>query len=374
MSTKLLYLEGLRGIAAFMVYQIHTLLDYNLTFRPVWMWYQEWTICVPLFFVLSGRVLTVSPLRKGDQTSIIASMIKRPFRLTLPVIGVMLISKLIYVLGLFDTDACRREESAFCAGPDKVAHNFFDMFVRPFLYINNTPGLFPNYAATTPLPYTSWTLPLEYANSNYLYVLTIVLIHFKDSLKIQYFVMLGALALTLFGHLWTSHFIIGLIFADLSNRGVLKSLKHKKSTLFFSTITILFSLFLCIDSPYTIGKTANDWIKTFQVDSQMRFGAWETNYGSDERPLVLLLCTAIMFAIETNDLLQNILGSKPFVFLGRISYMLYLAHPVFNYSIHQILYKLIDSSTPFGNACLFVTTTTLACLFSELLVRIVDEP
>ncbi|KAI8894747.1 acyltransferase 3 [Globomyces pollinis-pini] len=375
MSNKLLYLEGLRGIAAFMVYQIHTLLDYNLSFRPAWMWYQQWTICVPIFFVLSGRVLTVSPMRKGDQTSIIASMIKRPFRLTLPVIGVMIVGKIIYELGLFDLKSpCRISEYAFCASSDKVAHTFFDMFVRPFLYINNSPGLFPNYNSAIPLPYTSWTLPLEYTNSNYLYVLTIVLIHFKESLQIQYFIIIVALLLSLFGHLWTAHFIVGLIFADLSNRGVFKKLMTYKLTYLCSTLAILLSLFLSIDSPYSIGAIANASVKNLQVNSQMIFGAWETYYGSDERPMVLLLCTAVMFAIETSSWLQWILGSKPFVFLGRISYMLYLAHPIFNYSIHQLLYKAIDSTTPVGSACLFVVTTSCACLFSEILVRIIDEP
>ncbi|KAI8894712.1 acyltransferase 3 [Globomyces pollinis-pini] len=378
MTKKLLYLEGIRGLASFIVYQLHSLREYNLPFQRVWMFYQNWTICVPLFFVLSGRVLTSSALRKEDVPGVVSSLIRRPFRLTLPVIGIMLVAWLMYHLNLFDLitedNPCLDPDWSFCASPDKVAHSVYQMVVRPFLYVTNTLGVYPNAQSPIPIPFTAWTLPVEYANSNYIYLLTIVLINFKNQVHVQYLIMVGALLCTLFTHLWTAHFVVGLIFADLSNRGILERLKAWKWMPYINGAVLMLVGYLTIQSPISIGPQVELWVKSWQVGYDTKFGSWSADSHLEEKPTVLLLCSAIMLFVETTDILQWFLGLPVFVFLGRISFMLYLFHPFFNYSVQPNLVKLVDIGSLGGQVFVFVTCSVLVCIASEVLTVLIDVP
>ncbi|KAJ2996307.1 hypothetical protein HDV02_006628 [Globomyces sp. JEL0801] len=335
------------------------------------MLWQEWTITVPLFFVLSGRVLTASPLRKNLTGPIASSALRRPFRLVLPVIGVMIVGWIMFQLGLFDS-VCPNSDQSFCPGPDKVPGSFFDLFVRPFLYITNTAGLLPTTFSPKPLPYTAWTLPLEYANSNYVYLLSFILVEFKNQTMVRYSILLGALICTLYTHLWTAHFIVGVIFAELSNNGTLEKIKSHKWTPVINVVLFLVGIFFCVGTSITIGAQTEQWVKYLQVNYYFQFGNWDGYM--EEKPMVLLLSAILMFIVETSNFWQKVLGAKVFVFLGRISYTLYLFHPYFNYSIQPLLMKLIDPNSLHGKILLFIICSILVCICSELLVIIIDEP
>ncbi|KAJ2993165.1 hypothetical protein HDV02_002605 [Globomyces sp. JEL0801] len=342
------------------------------------MFYQNWTLCVPLFFVLSGRVLTTSALRKGDIKPVVSSMIRRPFRLTLPIIGVMLVAWMMFHLNMFYLTTpeypCPDPDFAFCASPEKVAHSFYQMFVRPFLFVTNTAGVFPNQQSPIPIPYTAWTLPLEYSNSNYIYLLTIVLINFKTQVHLQYLVMFGALWCTLFTHLWTAHFIVGVIFADLSNRGILQKIKSYRWTPLVNTLLFLVVGYFTLDTRFSIGPKMEVWVKSWQVGYDTNFGNWSTESHFEEKPTVLLLCSTIIYIVETTDILQWFLGLDIFVFLGRISFMMYLFHPFFNYSFQPFVLGYFDVTTLFGKTMVFCICTVVICIVSELLTRLIDIP
>lgn len=100
---KLQYLEGIRGLAALWVYLLHSSTYLFGEANNRWLlFYQHATLAVPLFFILSGRVLTLSSLTRLDIKSLASSAIRRPFRLVLPVIGVMYFGNLLFQLGLVD--------------------------------------------------------------------------------------------------------------------------------------------------------------------------------------------------------------------------------------------------------------------------------
>jgi peptidoglycan/LPS O-acetylase OafA/YrhL len=102
---KLLYLEGIRGLAALWVFFIHYfpvvspgLLDFFMLWQP-----RGWS--VHMFFVLSGRVLTAAILKRNDSKRIASAFIRRPFRLALPVIGVILTNMVLFPIAtLFGRD------------------------------------------------------------------------------------------------------------------------------------------------------------------------------------------------------------------------------------------------------------------------------
>lgn len=95
---KLVYLEGIRGIASFVVVMIHFLPmigksnGVGTKMMQAMELYQPHYLnpMVHVFFLLSGRVLTASILKNQNVDRLTSSIIRRPFRLLFPCFGVML--------------------------------------------------------------------------------------------------------------------------------------------------------------------------------------------------------------------------------------------------------------------------------------------
>lgn len=117
------YLDGLRGIAAFIVFILHLWmpfdrttvlgfgpgLSYGIFNLPILRVVRSGKAMVRIFFVISGYVLTLSPARhylndSGEHHSKLGkALIKRPFRLFLPPIAMTLLAMLLVRLGAFQT-------------------------------------------------------------------------------------------------------------------------------------------------------------------------------------------------------------------------------------------------------------------------------
>ena len=99
-SNKIFYLEGLRGLSCIAVVNHHWLNmlghdcipgdDYSTwkTNSP-WHFIFDGTFHVFIFFAISGRILAESFLRKGKFETLISSMIRRPFRLCIPIFAAL---------------------------------------------------------------------------------------------------------------------------------------------------------------------------------------------------------------------------------------------------------------------------------------------
>ncbi|KAJ3320923.1 hypothetical protein HDV06_004701 [Boothiomyces sp. JEL0866] len=113
---KLIYLEAIRGLAALMVALHH--FDLGITDKnqnlsqlkvkyPILKLFTDGNLAVTIFFILSGRVLTLSFLKRElSPTSfenLSSSVFKRSFRLVVPVLVVLLISQLLGYFGLNDS-------------------------------------------------------------------------------------------------------------------------------------------------------------------------------------------------------------------------------------------------------------------------------
>ncbi|KAM5344102.1 hypothetical protein ACJ41O_012639 [Fusarium nematophilum] len=108
------YLDGLRGLAAFMVYWYHHVSwfygprdeiqngfgykgssRYFVTLPFIRVFWTGGSAAVAIFFVLSGYVLSRSPLRmlrdgENPRRSLLSATVRRPFRLFIPTVGVSL--------------------------------------------------------------------------------------------------------------------------------------------------------------------------------------------------------------------------------------------------------------------------------------------
>lgn len=108
---KLDYLEGIRGIAAFLVVLRHFLplletdgagTKMELAVRLFQPFHLNEN--VHIFFILSGRVLTASILKNKKFSQLTSSILRRPLRLLFPCIGVLIFLNLywhiVYLAGL----------------------------------------------------------------------------------------------------------------------------------------------------------------------------------------------------------------------------------------------------------------------------------
>ena len=153
-SNKLQYLDGLRGICALLVIFHHFRLFFTaskyrfsipwLTDGPYVRLFFHGEYQVYLFFILSGRVLTLSILSKVDEkvcwTSIAAAIFKRTLRLGLPLFGISLLTSFLGHFGLFDYMADVRDSDWWFHGPD-IFGSFKEFFVYMLAWFTVTPSL-----------------------------------------------------------------------------------------------------------------------------------------------------------------------------------------------------------------------------------------
>ena len=158
MCTKLQYLDGLRGICALLVIFHHFRLFFITSkyhFSVPWLddnpymrllFHGEYQVY--LFFILSGRVLTLSVLSKTDEikcwTSIAAALFKRTLRLGIPLFGVSLLTSLVGHYGLFDSMKDVRKDAWWFSAP-AVFGSFKDFFVYLLAWFTVMPSLVEGY-------------------------------------------------------------------------------------------------------------------------------------------------------------------------------------------------------------------------------------
>jgi peptidoglycan/LPS O-acetylase OafA/YrhL len=241
---KLLYLEGLRGIAAYGVFLVHFLDGYweeGLEWIKFW---QDFNVFVALFFMLSGRILTASALRSRKIHSIAIAICKRPWRLGLPLIAVTIINALVMNLR-FGT-----------------VYSFMQTVFHPIYY------MVYNGDVLSPIPGVAWTMPHEFLGSMVVYSTTLVLLYF-DSKKSNFIILSILIGFTVFTHTWVSHFLIGLTFAVFkSELGFLTAKRGSRewiNSILFKILTCLIVFLLCFDSPIGIGRNFSNFVKSHQV-------------------------------------------------------------------------------------------------------------
>ena len=88
--------------------------------------YQPRGLSVHLFFVLSGRVLTASILKKGNAKGLGSAVIRRAFRLGVPVVGIIFVNALMYLLGLIAVEEAK---------PERYLGTFYDFVIKPFHFL-----------------------------------------------------------------------------------------------------------------------------------------------------------------------------------------------------------------------------------------------
>lgn len=408
------WLDGLRGAAALQVFffhffGLHALWGHSFgsspkdryihqlpIFRSIWGGGSS-AVCV--FFVISGNAICVKTFtllrRKNHEAlykSLSSSMIRRGFRLFLPVVFLAIPGFILLVT----VDMTKEGSFAY---PWEIQENIgkqivhfitqTDAHLNPYMYADANPS--KNRYAYVP---SSWTIPMEYYGSLIVYLMTLVIARVEIfTYRVGILGMVSLYALHQ-GSWWTSLFINGMLLADTTLEQ--KSRTENKKIAFHDTDKALssrarrvlwdamfFALFCC--GYYMMGTPP----KTLSYDFNPvpRVG-YEFLYPLIPNYEIFRMADTTrwiwywsgMFTvvgISQVSWLRVIFESKFCQWLGKLSFMLYLVHPAVIAALGPGLRDIANTFTDnAGVECFFEFFILLPIIlaFAALTERYVDQP
>ncbi|WP_440947323.1 acyltransferase family protein [Methanosarcina sp. T3] len=347
MTGKITYLDGLRGIAAVNVMIMH----FFVILAPAMVYGSElpshfgsfdllfsstplgligagnFSVCI--FFVLSGYVLTQKYFKTKDNGVIISSAVRRYLRLFVPVFAAVILSYLLASAGLYryffetmEVSAGSNYRNYWAFTPDildavKQAgwNSFFlggDIYYNPVL----------------------WTMTIEFYGSMLVFTMALLF----GSLRNRWTFYLAAVVLFL--NYYYLAFVIGMVLADAFNG---KTPIFKTNNKIILSIILISGMFL---GSYPISPLTSDSLYAF-----LNNGFFET----PEAAYHILGAGMIMYVLLNSRGLQSVFSFPVPVFLGKISYSLYLVHFLvassFTCALFLTLYPILSYGTAFFISC-----------------------
>lgn len=284
-------LDGIRGWAAFFVLIFHLCREIFASiipeFRSFYFYFIfDGLLMVNIFFVLSGDALSNSFITNNVKLSITKLVIKRYLRLAGPIFLSSLIVYLITFNGLnFQDEAARIINNDWLIKFLKSKPNFFEVFKYSLIKVFT--GVKYYYALNPFL----WPMRIElFGSIAVFFTLTI----FKKSKNIYLIVFFFSLILMALGSKY-SCFFFGISISILRNKGFFKKNFFNK----ISFIIIIMGVLL----------------DTFSQSLTKHF------------PQLTILCSfLIIFGIYNNKTALKFFSNKLSIYLGKISFSLYLIH------------------------------------------------
>ena len=345
-ESKLAYLEGARGIAAFIVVIYHILerflpamvtgreaLSHNqweqiIATSPLYALYSG-TACVAFFFVLSGFVLSYGYFTTRSKEKIVSSASKRYLRLAIPV----LFTNLLYfqLMGMqvinpsINTQMSELTFSSVFLNEYTMQLSFLGMLQETIF------STFFTFKAST-FNSALWTMAFEFYGSAIVFSLLWLIGHCTFKFRaIGYFIAI-MIILLFFKQINFLGFLTGLILCDLYVSGFLQKLNLTS----WKVLLLVFGFYLISFNdnlgPKAIGSTWYSWILNTQstahtTDTQIRLA-------------IIIGATCLLALLLLSKGLQRFLSSQVCLFLGKISFSLYLSHylVLYTFSCWILLY------------------------------------
>ena len=358
MSGKITYLDGLRGVAAVNVMIMH----FFVALAPAMVYGSElpshfggnleqffsttplgligagnFSVCI--FFVLSGYVLTQKYFKIRDDSIIISGALRRYIRLFIPVFATVMLSFLLASAGLYRYYI---ETMIVSAGSNYRHYWTFtpDIFDAVKQAVWNSFFLGGNIYYNPVL----WTMTIEFYGSMLVFTMALLF----GSLKNRWTFYLAAVVLFLNSYYLA--FVIGMALADTFNNKtpVLQVFKTGNNIVLF--VILVSGLFI---GSYPISPLTNDSLYAF------------LNNGFFETPKVtyhIIGAGMVMYALLNSQGLQSFFSSPVPVFLGKISYSLYLIHFLVISSFTCALFLVLYPVLSYGAAVL------ISCVLSLLII------
>lgn len=359
------YLNGLRGIAALIVVLQHTTEEYYIEIHscygdglpgmqhyiqlPILRLVLLGSFSVALFFVISGFALTYGPLKRihaGNSDAALAAMpssiFRRPIRLFLPILPVYVISWILiqgqFMYGL-------HTDLPLAKWPNILWEAWAGL--KHFSFIDTSPYIVLYYFRQ------GWTLHDEHMGSLLVFLCCIAFARTTTGVR-----MMGVAAVAVYQFYtggWVGFlFLGGMLLADLRHvRAKMATPKPVYRWLRALGATLLLAPSLFFGSWPYVGTMRN-------CVGFKHFAGIGLDVMAQHHFFHALSAVSLIFAMESLPALQWLLNTAPVLYLGDISYSLYLMHWAVAYSWSKALsLAMMRAGFTKLTACLSAVTVTV---------------
>lgn len=358
MTEKVAYLEGLRGLAAFFVFLGHYIPLYIRIPLLLSLAYTVRDSCVCIFFVLSGFVLTYSFFTTCDNEILVSGAVRRYIRLLIPILFLNLILFILIYPGLGNIFDLRILS-------DMTSTTFLQIFIQgPFAYspeVNQYTGIL-------------WTIGIEFIGS--LIVFAFAALFGKLRNRAVFYLA----ALLVFLNTYYLAFVLGMILADLSQNPPLFSTHFRKPVIIAVALAAAIILLLYPLDILDIGMYSNiSVLSTIIAGAPPLVGISIFLGGGTLRPgdfFHILGAFILLSALLNCIILKVALSARVPVFLGKISFSLYLIHMLVIYEFSALLMGtfIYEPLTPVNGTFILILTIPVLVFTSYLMYKFIDHP
>lgn len=366
--SKLKYLDGLRGVAACVVVMHHFFLAFFPAIHSGLPKYAhaDWDLwvsrnpldllfagnfAVAVFFVLSGFVLSYRFFAKGDTAYPTAAAVKRYVRLIFPIAFSLLAGYVLLKLGWFyNDDIFSVTKSDYWLGRNwNFEPNFFVM-LRQIIY---------GALITFHFSYNDvlWTMKWEFFGSLLVFA-NLALIG-----RVRHRWVFYVALILVFWKTWYLAFVLGMVLCDLYHHGHAFA-RELLSLRIVSVMLIIFGLLL---GSYPNADVTGTWYELIRFDY----------FGTLHYQLYHVIGAALlMLGLLYFRPLQWVLSRRPMVWIGKISFAMYVMHFIVITSLSSYLFTVFYPEHSYERAVAIVFGLTWAALIplSYLVYRFVDAP
>ena len=344
MAEKINYLNGLRGVAAINVMIMHFFvalapamvygskypshfgsLDQIFSTTPLGLiGAGNFSVCI--FFVLSGYVLTQKFFKTKENNIIISSAVRRYPRLFIPVFAAVMLSYLLASAGLYRYYI---ETMMVSAGSNYRHYWTF----TPDILEAIKQAVWTSFFAGGTIQYNPvlWTMTIEFYGSMLVFTMALIFGSLRNRWTFYF------AAAVLFINSYYLAFVIGMVFADVFN---------SKKPLFKTDNRII--LFIILISGLFLGSYPESPLVNNSLYGFLDNGLFE----SPKATYHIIGSGMIMYVLLNSKGLQHVFSSPVPLFLGKISYSMYLVHfPImssFTCALFLVLYPVLS----YGSAAL----------------------
>ncbi|NTU46833.1 acyltransferase [Candidatus Roizmanbacteria bacterium] len=372
MHKRITYFDGFRGAAALIVVLHHFMMaflpaiynnaasDSHLPYSIERFIYStplniftNGNFAVNLFFILSGFAISIPFFTKHDTSSLTKTSIKRYFRLLPPIVFCNILTFIIlYFHFNYNQQAALITKSYWWLAPNwsQVQLNIGNLFQQSFIDV-----FVKGVEFTKTFNSSLWTIPYFFLGT-FIVTGTLALI---GTLKNRY-LLYGILMVLLPTNYYP--FVLGMVLCDLFMREKPLLLKNKALIFFAFIIGIFFSSY-----------------PTFPGTDQLK----DTMYGFLPRILAPFEYNAyhclgvilLFYSLISSRIFQKIMEFRVFLFLGKISYSLYIFHIIIILSFSSYVFLQFYPHLGYTASYLLMMVISLPLVFlgSFFIYRFVEH-
>jgi len=364
MKKNILYLEGMRGIAALIVvvshfFQLflpatlvsgqnleHTKYEAMIRSNPLNFFYNgNFSVC--LFFILSGYVLSARFFQTKDETSFYQTALKRYPRLAIPAFISVFIGFLISASHLSFFETIQPITSTLMQNPFEQHHSLIDTFYHGFI-LN-----FFHYESTyNPV---LWTMTYELFGS--FLIFSFLWLVGKHTIRYAVYIVL----IVCFIQSYYLAFILGLILSDFTHSSLFQQMQTKKNLIFLTIMTIIgiyFSTYPYVNVQDTIYEPLRLFGDTFPY-----LGFYH-----------ILGAFGLFVVVLLSNTCQTFFSHPICTYIGKLSFSLYLIHFSILFTFSSYVFSFFISYFSYGLSflCTVLVSIPLLWIVSHVFYQFVD--